>query len=90
MAYENLRREIAKLGENVPGNYQTFDADRKVVVNSLLSALEWQQWAVALLTSRGREAEKADLRSQLDRTQGLDNCGGYLYQVVAVLACGPV
>ncbi len=90
MAYENLRKEIAKLGETVPHEYQTFDADRKVVINSPLPSLAWYEWATELLGSRGREAEKRALREQLENSEGLDSCGGHLYELIAAVFNGPV
>jgi hypothetical protein len=90
MAYENLRKEIAKLGESVPGAYKTFNSDGQPVIQSDLPALEWFEWATALLRSSGRKAEKAELRAQLAASTGVDGDGGYLYQAVAVMACGPV
>jgi hypothetical protein len=90
MAYENLRKEIAKLSEGVPGGYKTFDADGKVVISSDLPALHWFRWAIELLRSPGRQAEKAELRAQLEASTGEDGDHGHLYEVIAAMACGPV
>jgi hypothetical protein len=86
----NIESRLRALEESTPGGYKTFDRNGNVVINSLLPALGWMQAAEALLASRGNEGDKAALREQLERSEGPDSGRGYLYQLVAALACGPV
>lgn len=88
MAYEHLRKEIAKLGESVPGGYKTFDRDGNVVIDSQLPAREWYVGATELFRSPGRKAEKAKLLAQMENSEGADNQGGRLYEFVAAVYCG--
>jgi|SRR5580658_6378432 hypothetical protein len=84
--YENVRKEIAKLAEELPKGYGTFDADGKPVIKSELDGLDWYMWATNLLRSKGKKKEKALLISQLVRSEGQDNGGGSLYEMVLALA----
>jgi hypothetical protein len=88
--YENVRKEIAKLADELPKGYTTFDSDGLPVIQSEMGGLDWFGWATELLNSPGRRAEKARLRDQLERSVGADNGGGRLYEVVAAMATGPV
>lgn len=85
--YENVRKEIAKLADELPKGYGTFDANGKPVIKSELDGLDWYIWAHKLLQSRGREADKALLRAQLARSEGDDNGGGRIYELVMALDC---
>lgn len=86
----SIEMRLQALEKSVPRGYGTFNADSQPVIQSDLSALEWMAWTSALLRSRGREAEKAKLRAQLAASTGADGDGGYLYQVAAAMARGPV
>jgi hypothetical protein len=88
--YENVRKEIARLADELPKGYGTFDAKGQPVIQSDMAALDWYTSAVELLKSRGRKAEKERLRAQLAASTGDDNGGGRLYELAAVLDCGPV
>jgi hypothetical protein len=88
--YDNVRREIAKLAEELPKGYGTFDSNGKPVIVSQLDGLDWFSWATNLLRARGRAKEKAALRAQLSRSSGDDNGGGRIYELVAALDAGPV
>jgi hypothetical protein len=86
----NIESRIAELEDSIPRGYTTFDGNGKPVIQSDLPALEWYMEALALLRSRGREAAKERLRAQLAASVDVDNAGGYLYQMLAALAVGPV
>jgi hypothetical protein len=86
----SIEMRLQALEKSVPRGYETFNADSQPVIQSDLPALEWIAWTSALLRSRACEAEKAKLRAQLAASRGADGDGGYLYQVVAVMAYGPV
>jgi hypothetical protein len=87
--YENVRKEIAKLAEELPKGYGTFDADGKPVIVSQLDGLDWFAWAMNLLQSKGHQKEKELLRAQLSRSTGDDNAGGRIYELIAALDAGP-
>lgn len=86
----SVESRLEKLEESMPRGYRTFDRNGKPVIESDLPAREWLEWATALLQSRGRTAAKEELRRQLARSTGLDSARGFLYQLVSVLADGPV
>jgi len=86
----SIDKRIEALEQTVPKGYVTFDADGQPAIQSDLPALEWVQAAQKLLRSRGREAEKAELKKQLTHSVGADGDDGYVYQVVAGMAAGPV
>jgi hypothetical protein len=87
--YDNVRKEIAKLAEELPKGYGTFDSNGKPVIVSQLDGLGWFSWAMNLLRSRGHQEEKDLLRAQLSRSSGDDNCGGRIYELIAALDAGP-
>jgi len=82
MAYEHLRKEIAKLGESVPGGYETYNSDGQPVIQSAMDGLDWYMWATTVLRE-GKPAEKEKLRAQLAASTGADSGGGCVYQLVA-------
>jgi hypothetical protein len=85
----NIENRIRALEDSTPKGYTTFDADGRVVIRSELPALEWYLSALELFTSRGRTAQKEELRSQLARSKGSDSSGGRIYEAVAACAHGP-
>jgi hypothetical protein len=85
-----IENRLQALEESTPSGYTTFDTEGKPVIQAHLPALEWMQWATKLLQSRGRDAEKAELRRQLARSTGADAGGGHMYQLVSALCVGPV
>lgn len=86
----NIETRLRKLEEGTPGAYRTFDANGKPAVESDLPAPDWFRASLALLRSRGREAEKEELRRQLRRSVGPDSYKGRLYEVIGAMAEGPV
>jgi len=86
----SIESRLEELENSMPRGYTTFDGNGKPVIQSDLPALEWYMEALALLRSRGREAAKERLRAQLAASVDVDNAGGYLYQMLAALAVGPV
>jgi hypothetical protein len=86
----SIESRLEELENSMPRGYTTFDGNGKPVIQSDLPALEWYMEALALLRSRGREPAKERLRAQLAASVDVDNGGGYLYQMLAALAVGPV
>jgi len=86
----DLERRLKRLQELLPKGYATFNAARQPVIRSLVPALRWFNAACDLFSSDGRDEEKRLMREALAASVGMDNGGGYLYQVIDVLACGPV
>jgi hypothetical protein len=86
----DLERRLKRLQELLPKGYTTFNAAREPVIRSLVPALRWFNAACDLFSSDGRDEEKKLMRESLTASVGVDNGGGYLYQVIEVLARGPV
>jgi hypothetical protein len=82
----NIESRIEELEDSMPRGYTTFDSDNKPVIQSSLPGLEWYRWAITLLGSRGHKQEKAFLIAQLERSEGRDNSGGLLYEMVLAMA----
>jgi hypothetical protein len=85
MSYENIRKEIANLADELPKGYTTFDAHGQPVIKSEMDGLDWFMWAFTLLRSPGCRQEKAKLRDQLGRSTGDDNGGGRIYELIAAM-----
>lgn len=83
----SIATRIRILEERAPQGYTTFDIDGRPVIQSAMDGLDWYESAIALLRSRGRDAEKAALRAQLARSRGDDNGGGRLYELIDALDC---
>ncbi len=84
----NLEARLKSLEDRTPGAYKTFDAARRIVIESPLPAIRWFESATAVIRRGGPEAEP--LRAQLERSTGADGDKGRLYEVVRAMALGPV
>jgi hypothetical protein len=82
----SIEARLRALEEQAPKGYKTFDADGQPVIQSEMDGLDWYMWATNLLRSKGKKKEKALLISQLVRSEGQDNGGGSLYEMVLALA----
>lgn len=86
----SIETRIRILEERAPKGYGTFDAEGRPVIQSDMDGLDWYMWALELLQSRGRKAEKEKLRAQLAASVDADNAGGRLYELVASFDAGTV
>ncbi len=86
----NFETRLRALEDSIPRGYEAYDAEGKPTIQSDLPALEWYAKAMDLLNSKGRSAEKQELRTQLEHTVGLDNGGGRFYELLAIQIEGPI
>jgi len=83
----SLKKRMEVLESSVPKGFTTYDANGEPVIESDLDSMEWYLSAVRLFESRGREAEKKQMRAQLKRS--VSSNAGSMHELAAVLYHGP-
>lgn len=85
----SIENRLKALEECAPQGYRTYDANGAVVIQSDLDGLSWYVWATNVIRGKGNPKQKALLISQLMRSEGQDNAGGSLYELILALAETP-